>query len=137
MAESLGECCPNFDTPALFKRRGNAAQVLTFILWLGHSLEHPKVAKSHQNPPKIDPKSLKVGTWGGSWHPWAPPGGLLGTTWGPDAKTIKKVTWWTSPQEVPKEVIFEYLSILFRVPFLVPVLVPFLATFWVPWDLKK
>ena len=60
VAEALGECCPNFvnvGTLALFKRREYAAQILTFILWLGHSLEHPKVAqltsKSTPNRSKI------------------------------------------------------------------------------------
>ena len=63
VAEALGECCPNFGTLALFKRRENAAQILIFILWLGHSLEHPKGAKltskSTQNRPQTY-KNAKV-----------------------------------------------------------------------------
>ena len=91
--EALGECCPNFDTLALFKRRENATQILIFMLWLGHQKE----PKSHQNPPQIDNKSSKLvlgmtlGTPGlpleASWAP-------LGA---PTPKTIKKVTWWTPP----------------------------------------
>ena len=93
-AEALGECCPNFDTLALFKRRENATQILIFMLWLGHQKE----PKSNQNPPQIDNKSSKLvlgmtlGTPGlpleASWAP-------LGA---PTPKTMKKVTWWTSPQ---------------------------------------
>ena len=92
--EALGECCPNFDTLALFKRRENATQILIFMLWLGHQKE----PKSHQNPPQIDNKSSKLvlgmtlGTPGlpleASWAP-------LGA---PTPKTMKKVTWWTPPQ---------------------------------------
>ena len=91
---------------------------------------------SSQNPPQIDSKLSKIGTWNGSGHPWAPPGGLLGTTWGPDAKNIKKVTWRTPPW-VPTEVIFEHCLILCRVLFLVPVFVAFLATCWEPLGAEK
>ena len=93
-AEAPGECCPNFGTLALFKRRENATQILIFMLWLGHQKE----PKSHQNPPQIDNKSSKLvlgmtlGTPGlpleASWAP-------LGA---PTPKTMKKVTWWTPPQ---------------------------------------
>ena len=82
VAEALGECCPNFGTLALFKRRENAAQILIFILWLGHSLEHPKVAqitsKSTQNRPKIM-KSWYLGwLWAPLGSPWRPLGHHLG-----------------------------------------------------------
>ena len=56
MVEALGECYVNFDTLALFQRRGNVAQMLTLILWLGHSLEYPKVA---QIISKSTPKATK------------------------------------------------------------------------------
>ena len=88
-------------------------------------------------PPQIDQNHQKfvlgvaLGTPGLPLEAsWAPLGGRM-------PKNIKKVTWRTPPQEVPKEVIFEHFSILFRVLFLVPVLVSFLATFWSPWELKK
>ena len=137
VAESLGECCPNFDTLALFKRRGNAAQILTFILWLGHSLEHPKVAqitsKSTQNRPKIIKNWYLEWLWAPLGSPWRP----LGHHLGPGCQKPSKKWLGGPPQEVPKEVMFEHCSILFRVPFLVPVLVPFLVICWAPWELKK
>ena len=99
----LGECCPNL--------------VLAFVTWalLGQPQQYKK---SHRIPPKIDQKSSTVGTWDGSGHHWAPPGGILGITWGPDAKTHQKSDL-VDPPGVPKEVIFEHFSILFRVLFLV------------------
>ena len=72
----------NFDTPALFKRRGNAAQILIFILWLGHSVEHPKVAqitsKSSQNRSKISKDWYLEWLWAPLGSPWRPLGHHLG-----------------------------------------------------------
>ena len=98
MVEALGECYLNFDTLALFQRRGNVAQMLTLILWLGHSLEYPKVAqitsKSTPNRSKI------IKNWYLEWL-WAPLGFPLEASWAPLGcrmpKTIKKVTWRTPP----------------------------------------
>ena len=120
--QTQGECCPNFD--------------IHFMAWA--LLGTPKSSPNHI---KIHPKSTKnheklvlgvaLGTPGLPLEAsWAPLGARI-------PKTIKKVTWWTPPQGVLKEVIFEHFSILFRVLFLVPVFVSFLATFWSPWDLKK
>ena len=88
-----------FDTLALLKRRENAAQIFIFILWPGHSLEHPKVRKNHI---KIHPKSTKnhqelvLGVALGA------PGLPLEASWAPLGaqmpKTIKKVTWRTPPR---------------------------------------
>ena len=98
VAEALGECCPHFGTLALFKRRWNAAQILTLFFWLGHSLEHPKVhqitPKSTQNRPQIVKKIVLGVALGAPGLPleasWAPLGARI-------PKTIKKLTWWTPP----------------------------------------
>ena len=126
-----------FGTLALCKRRENAAQILIFILWLGHSLEHPKVAKISSKSIKNRPKIMKSSYLGWLWAPLGSPWRPLGHHLGPRCQKAPKSDFADPPPGVPKEVIFEHFSILFRVPFLVPVLVPFLATFWAPWDLKK
>ena len=136
--EALGECCPNFDTLALFKRRENATQILIFMLWLGHQKE----PKSHQNPPQIDNKSSKLvlgmtlGTPGlpleASWAP-------LGA---PTPKTIKKVTWWTPPREAFWAQISHFLvknrfwSVFFDVPFSASFFYRFLAAPGYPKTMK-
>ena len=132
VAQALEECCPKFGTFALFKRPGERCRNFDiYFHGFGIPWNTQKHSNSHQNPPQIDRKSLKVGTWDGSGHPWAPSGALLGTTWGTDTKNHKKSELVDHPQGVPKEHIFKYVPILFRVLFLIPVSAAF------PTDLGK
>ena len=99
MAESLGECCPNFDTLALFKRRGECCPNfdIHFMAWA-----LPGTPKSSPNHIKIHPKSTKnhqelvLGVALGA------PGLPLEASWAPLGaqmpKTIEKVTWRTPPR---------------------------------------
>ena len=81
VAQALEEGCPNFSTFALFKRWGECCRNFDIYFYgLGTPCNTQKHSNSHQNPPQIDRKSLKVCTWGGSGHPWAPSGPFLGST---------------------------------------------------------
>ena len=111
VAEALGKCCQNFGTLALVKRRENAAQVLIFILWLGHSLEHSHVphitSKSTKKSAKNSHKMI-LGVALGT--PGLAPGGLLGTTWGADAKNHQKSDLVDPPQGVLFVSIFTFFG---------------------------
>ena len=121
------------------------------------------VGRTNQEKQQLKPFGEHFGTtFGPCWHHFGPILGQVGTLWGPFwglgailgpswaplgtrwaplgaqmPKTSKNVTWWTPPQGVPKEGIFEHFSILFRVLFLAQVFVQLFDTLWSPWDLKK
>ena len=77
-------------TLALLKRRENAAQILIFILWLGHSLEHPKVAKISSKSFKIRQKITKSCYLGWLWAPLGSPWRPLGHHLGPGRQKPSK-----------------------------------------------
>ena len=78
VAEALGEC------------RENAAQILIFILWLGHSLEHPKGAKITSKSTQNRPKIIKSWYLGWLWAPLGPPWRHLGHHLGPGCQKPSK-----------------------------------------------